>query len=54
MIITCFIKSIVRCHSDSSARSIDGDADAVVGPEFELDGINSGSWYHCLPIRMYH
>jgi len=19
-------------------------------PEFELDGINSGSWYHCLPI----
>jgi len=19
--------------------------------EFELDGINSGSWYHCLPIR---
>jgi len=23
-------------------------------PEFELDGINSGSWYHCLPIRIYH
>ena len=21
-------------------------------PEFELDGINSGSWYHCLPIRI--
>ena len=20
-------------------------------PEFELDGINSGSWFHCLPIR---
>jgi len=20
-------------------------------PEVELDGINSGSWYHCLPIR---
>jgi len=20
-------------------------------PEFELDGINSGSWYHCLLIR---
>jgi len=19
--------------------------------EFELDGLNSGSWYHCLPIR---
>jgi len=19
-----------------------------------LDGINSGSWYHCLPIRIYH
>ena len=23
-------------------------------PEFELDGINSESWCHCLPIRMYH
>jgi len=25
-------------------------------PEFELDGINSGTWYHCLPImrgRLY-
>jgi len=23
-------------------------------PESELDGINSGSWYHCLPIGIYH
>ena len=23
-------------------------------PESELDGIHSGSWYHCLPIRIYH
>ena len=23
-------------------------------PEFELDGINLGSWYHCLPIGIYH
>jgi len=23
-------------------------------PEFELNGINSDSWYHCLPIRIYH
>jgi len=23
-------------------------------PEFELDGISSGSWYHCLPIGIYH
>jgi len=30
--------------------SVDADADA----EFELDGINSGCWYHCLPIRIYH
>ena len=22
--------------------------------ESELDGINSGSWYHCLPIGIYH
>jgi len=23
-------------------------------PESKLDGINSGSWYHCLPIGVYH
>jgi len=23
-------------------------------PEFELVGINTGSWYRCLPIRIYH
>ena len=23
-------------------------------PEFELVGISSGSWYHCLPIRTYY
>jgi len=23
-------------------------------PDFEFDGMNTGSWYHCLPIRMYH
>ena len=23
-------------------------------PESELDGINSGSWYHCLPVGIYH
>ena len=22
-------------------------------PECELDGINSGSWYNCLPISIY-
>jgi len=22
--------------------------------EFELDEINLGSWYHSLPVRMYH
>jgi len=22
--------------------------------EFEFDGINSGSWYHCLSIMIYH
>jgi len=36
--------------------SVDGDADAAVEarirPELELVGISSGSWYHCLPIRM--
>ena len=23
-------------------------------PESKLDAINSGSWYHCLPIGIYH
>jgi len=23
-------------------------------PESELEGMNSGSWYHCLPIGIYH
>jgi len=31
--------------------SVDGDADAAVEARFELVGISSGSWYHCLPIR---
>jgi len=33
-----------------------GDMLSVDGwrQEFELDGIYSGSWYHCLPIRIYH
>jgi len=30
------------------------DADAAVETGCELDGINSRSWYHCLPIRIYH
>jgi len=34
--------------------SVDGDADAAVEQGFELDGINSGRWYHCLPIKIYH
>jgi len=34
--------------------SVDGDADAAVEARFELDGINSGSWHHCLPIGIYH
>jgi len=34
--------------------SVDRDADAAVRPEFEFNGISSGSWYHCLPIKIYH
>ena len=35
--------------------SVDGDADAELWrPESKLNGINSGSWYHCLPIGIYH
>jgi len=40
---------------------VDGDAGAAMemlmqlwSSEFELDGINSGTWYHCLPVKIYH
>jgi len=39
---------------DMHVLSVDGDADAAWRPEFELVGISSGSWYHCLPIRTYY
>jgi len=35
-------------------QSVAGDADAAVEAESELGGINSGTWYHCLPIAIYH
>jgi len=31
-----------------------GDADAAVETRIQMDGINSGSWFRCLPIRIYH
>jgi len=34
--------------------SVDGDGDAAVKTRIQMDGINSGSWYHYLPIRIYH
>jgi len=34
--------------------SVDGDADAAVEARIRMDGINSGSWYHCLPKGIYH
>jgi len=34
--------------------SVDGDADAAVEARIRIAGINSGSWYHCLPLRTYH
>jgi len=35
--------------------SVDGDADAAVEARIhELDGTNSGIWYHCLPTVIYH
>ena len=34
--------------------SVDGVWMQLWRPESELDGINSGSWYHCLPIGIYH
>ena len=34
--------------------SVDGDADAAVETRIRIDLINSGSWFRCLPIRIYH
>jgi len=34
--------------------SVDGDADAALENRIRMDGINSGSWYHCLRIRKCH
>ena len=34
--------------------SVDGDADATVETRIRIGGKNSGSWFHCLPIRIYH
>jgi len=41
------------CYLDDML-SVDGDVMQLWRPEFELDGMNSGSWYHCIPIRIYH
>ena len=34
--------------------SVDGDADAAVEARIRSVGINSGSWYYCLPIGIHH
>jgi len=34
--------------------SVDGDVDAAVETRSRIGWNNSGSWYHCLPIRIYH
>jgi len=41
----------------SDMLSVDGELEMLIQlwrTEFELNGINSGSWYHCLPIWIYH
>jgi len=35
-------------------RTVYGNSMQLWRPESELDGINLGSWYHCLPIGIYH
>jgi len=34
--------------------SVDGDADAAVEVRIRIGSKNSGSWYYCLPIGIYH
>ena len=33
--------------------SVDGDADVAMEARIRIGAISSGSWYHCLPIRMF-
>ena len=53
--IECKIKEVVDkfCYL-GDMLSVDGDADAAVEARIKLDEINSSSWYHCLPIGIYH
>ena len=34
--------------------SVDGDADAAVETRIRIGWKHSGSWFRCLPIRIYH
>jgi len=34
--------------------SVDGDAYTAVKAIIQITWTNSGIWYHCLPIRIYH
>jgi len=42
----CYLGDMLKCRWEMLMQ--------LWRPEFELDGINSGSWYHCYPIRIYH
>ena len=59
--MVCSVRNNLESHSKSSELAV-FDRPCIAShlrcelwrPEFELDGINSGSWYHCLPIGIYH
>jgi len=41
------------CHL-GDMLSVDRDTDSAVETRIRIGGINSGSSYHCRPIRIYH
>jgi len=41
------LESVDRFRYLVDMLSVDGDANAAWRPEFDFDGINTGSWYHC-------
>jgi len=52
--VSASLKLVHKFYYLGDMLSVDGDAMQLWRPEFELDGINSGNWYNCLPVSTYH
>ena len=41
-----------QCHEKNFFVGVDGMLVQLGRPEFGLDGVDLGSWCHCLPVGM--